>query len=158
SGDQTKRDVYDVKFRGDWKGVTAIRLEVLPHESLPKHGPGRIYYEGPFGDFFLSEITLTADGRPAKFSKATQTHANGKDTAVASIDGDPHTGWSISGAQGRSHVAVFNLKEPLAGAKELAIRLLFERYYAAGLGRFRISVTTDARPAEARLPGDIEQL
>src|SRR5262249_27508392 len=74
------------------------------------------------------------------------------------IDGDPHTGWSINGGQGRAHVAVFNLKEPLARAKELAIRMLFERYYAAALGRFRISVTTDARPAEARLPADIEQL
>ena len=34
----------------------------MPHDSLPRGGPGRIFYEGPFGDFFLSEITLTADG------------------------------------------------------------------------------------------------
>jgi hypothetical protein len=54
---------------------------------------------------------------------------------------------------------VFNLAEPLADAKELAVSLLFERYYAASLGRFRISATTDARPAEARgLPADVEEL
>src|SRR5262249_28001625 len=67
------------------------------------------------------------------------------------------TGWTINGGQGRAHTAVFNLKEPLAAAGELAFQMIFERYYAAGLGRFRILVTTDARPAEARLPADIEE-
>src|SRR5262249_6580682 len=52
SGDQTKHDVYDLVFDTDQRGVTALRLEVLPHESLPRRGPGRAYYEGPQGDFF----------------------------------------------------------------------------------------------------------
>src|SRR5262249_41571988 len=69
-GDMSKRDVYDLAFHGDFKGVTALRLEVLPDERLPKHGPGRVYYEGAFGDFFLSEFTLGADGRPVKFARA----------------------------------------------------------------------------------------
>ncbi len=159
SGDQSKRDLYDLTFRPDLRGVTAIRLEALPHDSLPKHGPGRVYYEGPFGDFFLSEITLTADGQPVRWSRATHSFANSKNGAVAAIDGDPHTGWSISGGQGRSHTAVFNLASPLPDAKVVALRLLFERYYAAGLGRFRLAVTTDSRPAEARgLPADVEEL
>src|SRR5262249_48438105 len=54
SSDQTKRDVYDLKYKTDLQNITAVRLEVLPHESLPKNGPGRVFYEGPFGDFFLS--------------------------------------------------------------------------------------------------------
>ena len=33
SGDMSKRDVYDLSFRGDFKGVTALRLEVLPDEQ-----------------------------------------------------------------------------------------------------------------------------
>jgi hypothetical protein len=41
----------------------------------------------------------------------------------------------------------------------LSLRLLFERYYAAGLGRFRVSVTTDPRPVEASaMPADVEEL
>ncbi len=159
SGDQSKRDVYDVTFRGDLKGVTALRLEVLPDDSLPKHGPGRVSYEGPFGDFFLSELTLTADGKPLKLARATHSFASGASTAATAIDGDPLTGWSIDVGQGRPHTAVFNLAAPLGEAKELALRLLFERYYAAGLGRFRVSMTTDARPTEARgLPGEVEEL
>jgi hypothetical protein len=159
SGDQSKRDVYDVAFHTDLRGVTALRLEVLPDESLPKRGPGRVFYEGPFGDFFLSELTLTASGRPVKLARASHSFADGKNGAAAAIDGDPHTGWSIKGGQGRAHAAVFNLAQPLADARHLEVRLLFERYYAAGLGRFRISVTADAHPAEARgLPADIEDL
>ena len=46
AGDQSKRDVYTVKFRTELRGITAIRLEVLPDESLPRNGPGRTFYEG----------------------------------------------------------------------------------------------------------------
>ncbi|MFN3651552.1 MAG: PSD1 and planctomycete cytochrome C domain-containing protein [Armatimonadota bacterium] len=155
SGDQTKRDVYDLGFRTDLRGITAIRLEALPDERLPRRGPGRVYYEGPHGDFFLSEVTLTAGGLPVKISKASHSFAGGG-SAGAAIDGDPQTGWSINGGQGKVHTAVFNLEAPLADPKELSLRLLFERYYAAGLGRFRVSVTTDARAAEAGLPPEVE--
>src|SRR5262249_9716664 len=37
SGDTSKRDVYDLRFHTDVRGITALRLEVLPHDSLPKH-------------------------------------------------------------------------------------------------------------------------
>ncbi|MDR3637502.1 MAG: PSD1 and planctomycete cytochrome C domain-containing protein [Isosphaeraceae bacterium] len=159
SGDQSKSDTYDLTFREDLRGVTAIRLEVLPDDRLPRHGPGRIYYEGPFGDFFLSEVRLTAGGKAVPFSNATASVANGKNDAKAAIDGDPQSGWSIDGGQGRAHTAVFTLAAPLGETRELSLRLLFERYYAAGLGRFRIAVTTDPRPAIARdMPGDVEAL
>src|SRR5438128_1022343 len=64
SGDQNKRDVYDLTYRTDLLGITALRLEVLPDDSLPRHGPGRTFYEGAPGDFFLSELTLTAGAAP----------------------------------------------------------------------------------------------
>jgi hypothetical protein len=138
--------------------VTALRLELLPDESLPKKGPGRVYYEGPFGDFFLSEFTVTADGSPVKLSRATQSFADGANTAAKAIDGNPLTGWSINRGQGRAHAAVFNLAAPLREATELKFNLLFERYYAAGLGRFRLSVATQP-DAEARgLPAAVEEL
>jgi len=154
SGDQTKRDVYDLGLRTDLKGITAIRLEALPDDRLPKHGPGRIFYEGPFGDFHLSEVTLTSGGKPVKISRATQTFGS---SAQATLDGNPQTGWSINGGQGQAHAAVFDLAEPLADASDLNFQLLFERYFAAGLGRFRISVTNDPRSAEAAFPAEVEK-
>jgi hypothetical protein len=159
SGDQGKSDTYDLRFTGDLSGVTAIRLEVLPDERLPRHGPGRVYYEGPFGDFMLSEFTLTAAGKPVSLKAASHSFAKGGYEVAKAIDGDPQTGWSIDGGQGRAHSAVFTPAAPLPETADLHIRMLFERYYAAGLGRFRIAVTTDKGPAAAReMPADVEEL
>jgi hypothetical protein len=149
SSDQTKRDVYDLKFRTNLKGITAIRLEALPDERLPNGGPGRVFYEGPFGDFLLTKLSLSVGGNKMKFAKATQSFAAGKGTAAAAIDEDPFSGWSINGRQGEPHLAVFNLAEPLAEAGEFSLQMVFEMYFSAGLGRFRVSATNDSRPAEA---------
>ena len=66
SGDITKRDVYtltiDLEKQTSLKPdepITALRLEVIPDPRLPEGGPGRAFYEGQKGDFFLSELTVT---------------------------------------------------------------------------------------------------
>ncbi|HZV05517.1 MAG TPA: PSD1 and planctomycete cytochrome C domain-containing protein [Gemmataceae bacterium] len=159
SGDQSKSDTFDLSFQADLRGITAIRLEVLPDDRLPGGGPGRVYYEGPFGDFFLSEFRVFGGGKKTAMTKAAHSFASGGNTADKAIDGDPQTGWSINGGQGRAHTAVFTLASPLADASDLRIQMLCERYYSAGLGRFRISVTTDARPAIARdIPCEVEDI
>ena len=154
TGDQSKRDLYDLDFTGNSRGITAIRLEAIPDDRLPQRGPGNIYYEGPIGDFYLSEVTLTANGKPIALKEATETFASGANSAAKAIDGDPLSGWSINGAQGRWHAAVFRLERPLEADVPLHLNLLFERYYAAGLGRFRVSVTRDPAPATARDLGE----
>jgi len=159
SGDQSKRDVYNVRLRGGLRGITAIRLEALPDDRLPKRGPGRVFYEGAAGDFFLSEVRLTAGGKPVAIKEATASNPKAREAAAAAIDGDPQTGWSIGGGQGHEQRAVFRLAKPLDGASELTIELLFERYYAAGLGRFGISATSDPRPvAASEAPREIESI
>jgi hypothetical protein len=158
-GDQSKSDTYDLTFRTDLHGITALRLEVLPDERLPGGGPGRVYYEGPIGDFFLSEFRVFSGGEKASLTKAAHSFASGGGTADKAIDGDPQTGWSINGGQGRAHTAVFTLAVPLTEATELHMQMLFERYYSAGLGRFRISATTDTQAAIARdMPADVEEV
>lgn len=158
SGDQSKRDIYQLTYTGKLEKITALRLEVLPDDRLPKRGPGRIAYEGPFGDFFLSEFTARVEEKPVTFSSASHSFASDKNTASVAIDGDPQTGWSINGGQGKAHVAVFQLAEPLS-ADPLDVELLFERYYAAGLGRFRLWATSEERPVSAStLPTEVETL
>jgi hypothetical protein len=163
SGDQSKRDVYELEFAGDLRGVTALRLEALPHESLPRGGPGRTYYEGPEGDFFLSELVVQCAGERVRFAGASETYAKlgiggGASSAALAVDGEPHTGWSTSGKEGQAHQAVFHLQQPLAGGK-LTVQMIFERHYAADLGRFRISITREPRAITARSrPAEIEDL
>jgi hypothetical protein len=150
SGDQTKSDTYDLKFTDKIKGVTALRLEVLPHESLPGGGPGRTYYEGTKGDFFLSELSLKVAGKPVKFAAASDNlDKSAKAGARFAVDGDPATAWSTSNRPGQRHEAVLNFAQPVDFDGSASIRMLFERYYACGLGRFRISVTTAGTRAEA---------
>jgi hypothetical protein len=185
SGDMSKRDIYDLTY--DTAGIdriTAIRLECLTDERLPKRGPGRIYYEGPFGDFFLSKVTVRtgpsgrlapegatplaeradhgaqADhGAMATIASAGQSFASGNSTADKAIDDDPQSGWSINGGQGQSQWATFVLEQPLTGADRINLQLLFERYYAAGLGKFRVYATSDPRvTAESSLPTSVENL
>jgi len=162
SGDTTKSDTYELKFAGVPRGITAVRLEVLPDERLPGHGPGLTYYEGPKGDFFLGEFQLAADGQPVKFAHASQTSAGNAMgeknpvSAALAIDGDAQTGWSTNGRQGLADEAVFVPAAPLAQPGALELKMIFGRHYACPLGRFRVSVTTDPRAAEAReMPDDI---
>ncbi len=132
SGDITKSDTYELKFRTDLRGITAVRLEALPDDRLPRHGPGMAYYEGPKGDFFMGEFQLSADARPLKFARATESYAkNGfgsSASATLATDGDPQTGWSTSGREGERHEAVFVLAEPLARAGELQLKMMFGRH------------------------------
>ncbi len=164
SGDITKVDTYDLKFTNVPRGVTAVRLQALPDERLPNHGPGMTYYEGPKGDFFMGEFQLAADGKPVKIATATETFAKNSmggnpANAALAIDGDPQTGWSASGREGQESDAVFRLAAPLGEARELSLKMMFGRHYACSLGRFRISVSTDARDVPAReMPDEIERL
>jgi mono/diheme cytochrome c family protein len=159
SGDQAKRDIYELVFGPELSGATAIRVETLPDDRLPKHGPGRVYYEGPFGDFFLSEIQWDAGEQRLPWSAAAHSFANANNTAASAIDGQPLSGWAINGGQGQPHVAVFQLADAAPSANRHTLRMIFERYYAAGLGRFRISYTTAprAKDAPALLP-ELESL
>ena len=158
SGDQSKRDVYTLRFSSELKRITAIRLEVIPDDRLPRRGPGRVYYEGQFGDFFLSKLSVLAGGKAVPVRQASATGPNHAAIAAA-IDDDPQTGWTLGAGQGSEHRAVFQLASPVNDARELVVQLLFERYHAAGLGRFRISVTTDPQPITARdMPAEIEGL
>ena len=151
--------MYDLSFRTDLTNITALRIEALPDDRLPARGPGRVSYEGPFGDFFLCEVTLTNDGKKVRLGAVTADYADGKHQPRHAADGDVLTGWSVNGGQGQAHAIVFNFSEPIRSPGKLDLTLLFEKYYAAGLGKFRVSLTCDNKKAEARgLPGDLELL
>jgi hypothetical protein len=159
SGDMSKSDRYEVQVDKLPTKITALRLDVLPDESLPEHGPGRVFYEGPFGDFELSEWTAECDGAPIHFKGATQSYAANAGGASAAIDGNPLTSWSINKGQGESHSATFILDRPLHNAKSLSVQMLFEYYYACGLGKFRISATDGVVPTDRRvMPAEVDQI
>ncbi|MGV3484551.1 MAG: PSD1 and planctomycete cytochrome C domain-containing protein [Planctomycetaceae bacterium] len=151
SGDITKREVYTFRFdplpANANRQLTAIRLEALPDESLPAKGPGMAYYEGRRGDFFLSELIMRSRDEPIPLRAASHSYGklsigSGSADAVNVIDGEGSTGWSTSGAEGESHRWVANLNKPLSSEEPFEIQLVFERHFAAPLGRLRFAVTS----------------
>jgi hypothetical protein len=144
SGDTTKFDTYELQFDSVPAGATAIRLEALPDERLPSHGPGSTYYEGRKGDFFLNEFALTLDAQPVAIRSASHSYAKnqfGKNPVGAelTIDGDYQTGWSAAEKPGERSVAVYVLQKPMTPGKQFRLKMTFGRHFASSLGRFRIS-------------------
>lgn len=157
-GDFTKNDTYTLRFRNLPPGVKAIRLEAMTDDRLPKRGPGTVHYEGPEGDFFLSNLKASAGSKTIALKDASQSFANGGNTADKALDEDLQSGWSIDGGQGRNQNAVFHLAEPLSQTDEFQLDITFERYYAAAMGRLRIWVTTNENAKASSLPNDIYAL
>lgn len=164
SGDITKRDVFTLTFPLDQfhEPIQSLRLEVLPDERLPAHGPGRSYYEGRQGDFFLSEVTAERAGQALKFSGASHSYGkisigNGAE-ATNVIDSNGSTGWSTAEQEGRANQLVLNFAEPVSPQGELKIVMLFERHFAASLGRFRFSATTAAKATAQQWTVELEAI
>ncbi|MCA8998554.1 MAG: DUF1553 domain-containing protein, partial [Planctomycetaceae bacterium] len=166
TGDITKRDVFTLQFDLSQmpEPVTALRLEVLPDDRLPAQGPGRCYYEGRQGDFFLSELNAQVNGAKVPFASGSHSYGkisigNGSADAANVFDGEGSTGWSTSGQEGRANHLVLNFEQAIPAEGELQIEMIFERHFAASLGRFRISATT-AKPLVAAkpYPAEIESL
>jgi hypothetical protein len=163
SGDITKSDAYTVTVTAGSGPVTAIRLEALPDPSLPRQGPGMTYYEGPKGDFFMGEFRIRNGNQPVPIRAATHSYARnnfgGSAGAEFAIDGDPQTGWSTAGGEGKAHEAVFVFSQPIIPANgQLSLELIFGRHYACSLGRFRISVTSAPDPAASTLGSETQRL
>lgn len=173
TGDITKRDVFELEFElselaqassdGGSRGPTALRLEVLPDDRLPAGGPGRAFYEGRKGDFFLSELTVTANQQPAPIKSGSVSYGKlsiggGSADAENVFDGEGSTGWSVSGREGERHQLVVNFESPLPSTGTLRLKMLFERHFAASLGRFRVALCNQTDDAAAsNLADDVER-
>lgn len=167
SGDRPNRDVYNIELPTSLKDITALRLEVIPDDSLPNHGPGRGAVLGD-GNFMLSEIEIAAAplgsaerGTAVTLQSASADYPPQKFDAAKAIDGVLDTGWAIEGGIGKQHWAVFELKDKTGfepGTK-LSVKLIQRFIHQQTIGRFRISVTTDSHPVKASaVPPDIEAL
>lgn len=159
-GDTSKNDIYDLTFSEVPAGTRALRLEALPDARLPANGPGTTYYEGPEGDFFLGEITLTDAKGPVKIATASHSHAknhfSGGASAQAAADGQAQTGWTSAGRAGERDEAVFVLERAVAGP--LKVSMQFGRHYASSLGRFRLSAAGSEKAAASVADADVQEL
>ena len=158
-GDTSKHDIFELTFVPLDTPVAALRLEVLPDERLPGRGPGKTFYEGSKGDFFLTEFIVAG----AAVAEASETYAKNqfKDkptSAAMAVDGDIQSGWTIAGRTGERHVAVFKFDEPLPAGEAIRLEMHFGRHFASTLGKFRISATPDSDALLKSYSTEVEHL
>src|SRR6185295_193311 len=98
-------------------------------------------------------------GQPLVFAAATAVSPANPKAAVnlmTTLDGNATTGWGVAKV-GEPITAVYRLKQAADLDGELAFKLFFERHFSCGLGRFRISLTTDPREiAPSPHPAEVE--
>jgi hypothetical protein len=166
SGKDAAKDIYTLSLPPSPALVTAIRLEVLPDDSLPKRGPGRAYS----GSFVLTHFSVEKDdpmlveaGPDAvgqKLASAYDDYSQKGMEAAKAIEKGDGKGWSVDGEIGKPHAATFVLDKPIAPGTPLIIRM--EQLYGTEgttLGKFRISLSTDPLAAKkAAMPQDILKL
>jgi serine/threonine-protein kinase len=153
SGTLGTTDSYTVVARTNRVGITAIRLELLTHPSLPSLGPGRHSSGNPV----LSEFRLLAAPRhdPSAVKSVVLVNPTADFNQQSwdvpkAIDGNPETGWAILPEAGKPHWAVFETQEAIGFRGGTILTFVFDQNYpAAPLGCFRLSVTTVPRPVRA---------
>ena len=172
SGTRPETDVYVLQAQlaeiaSQQQPLSAIRLDVLKDETLPKQGPGR----ADNGNFVLSEITLdigTPEGmnQRRKFASAQADFSQTGYEVAQAIDGKEDTkGWAVSPQMGRDHAATFSLQAPLTEwTEQTSLTLRLSQQYTSQtlaphlLGRFRITFLFGESLESLGLPEHIRSL
>lgn len=143
SGDGSQDVVYSLGITLE-NPVRVLRLEVLPHASLPNHGPGR----HPTGNFHLMEVDVFAIDSKANRRKlqledpeASYSWPNRK--IEKAVDGDLGTEWHVWGRLGRAHSATFRLNPVPEARDRLIVELTSKAEHQ--LGCFRLSAAIQDR-------------
>ncbi len=131
-------DAYRILVRIASPRVAAVRLRVLPHEALPKNGPGL----AADGSFALSEFYIDSEGGQHRFNDAYADNEQSAYPAQAATDGDRRTGWSLSTNQ--AHEAVFVFAQPKTFAsRQIQFVMRHEAETGRGIGHFKLEVATE---------------
>ena len=145
-------DPYQVIVRTPGKQITAIRLRVLPHESLPSGGPGL----AENGNFVLTNFGVRVGDVASSIVMAAADHSQAGYSILDAIDDKSTTGWAINvdDAQKQAnpqlkmnapHEAVFVLNAPL-GKVEAILTLRHDLNQGYLMGRFAIELSEAAPP------------
>ncbi len=145
-------ETYRLTFHSHQQNLQALRLDAFADKSLPARGPG---LNGD-GSFQLGEITVTAKPLdPAatdapvtiKLKAVSAAFEDDKQPIAQAVDGNAGTAWVVRTTAKKDNGAIFEFEAPapvFASGTEFVVELKFRDL---GLGRFRLSASTEANPA-----------
>ena len=157
SGPNPDTDAYTIVAPLPPGIVTGLRLEALPHDSLPNRGPGR----PGNGNIVLTHVEIAlgssadmAGAAPLPIASATADYSQPRYPVEGAIDADPKSGWGLDPQTGRAHDATFVLGAPVSVPEPggfLRVKLEFRSHAARHqLGRFRLATTGARDPHRLR--------
>ncbi len=150
-GKNATNEVYTIVVQTKRQGITAVRLEALADDSLPKRGPGR----APNGNFALSNLQLwvaaagaQGPGAPVKLTQPLATFSQESLPVASAIDDNKKSAWAVDPQVGQNQAASFEIETPVSNPQgtTLTFTLKFENNAGHNLGRFRLSLSTAAKP------------
>ena len=142
SGENSATDIHELTIKPVAGTLAALKLEVMPHDSLPNKGLGRAD-DGRFrlGEIEVEIVTPEAEKKEEEEPKADDAKENADEKKdkkkenkpkklkfglaaadleetnyeiAKAIDGKPETGWGVAaGAIKEPHTALFTLSEPV---------------------------------------------
>ena len=161
-GTNAPGDVYILRLSGPFTRVSALRVELLPNDSLPEKSFGR----RSDGSFVLKSITVEAgplDGsaalQPVK-PRGVVADASRKGFDASNLmSGSDQPGWSIEGSHDPRYLHLL-LETPsdYPSGTALTVKLYHDSQQTnATLGSFRISATSlSTPPTQPALPSKVQ--
>ncbi len=162
SGPVPDMDTCTITATAPPASLTALRVDLLPDDSLPARGPGR----ASNGNLHLSEFEVqifrpsSAKAEPASIRRALSDFDQVDYGVAKAIDGDHKSSWAIHPQVGVPHHGIFELAAPVS--LEPGARLVITLRQLQGgshlLGRFRLSATTAPGASLRALPAAAEKI
>ena len=142
--------------------ITALRLDVLTHESLPNNGPGR----AANGNLHLNEVELRLfrPGSPnperLNIRRASADFSQEGWNIQQAIDGNLQTAWGIHPQEAQPHFAVFELAQPVSLTPDCSIHVLLRQIHGRKhiIGRLKLTVTDAAGDLTLAIPPEIADI
>jgi len=166
SGKKPEKDTYTLTFTNLPETFEGLRLEALPDASLPAKGPGR----AGNGNFVLTRMrcsvvrsngeTQTIVFTNARASIEQERSEEPKHWSAASVldekGSDDLSGWAILPGAGTAQQLVVQCASTVYMESGDRLKLKLIQNHGHGnhtLGRFRVSVTSDANTADGPITG-----
>lgn len=156
SGANPERTRYRIRLDVPDGGISAVRIEALPHDNFVAAGPGR----ASSGNFILSKAWIETGGRQIVPSGAVATFVQGGYAAQGVLDDNPESGWAVAGRYGQPSTLLLTFHQPVRSGDPIEVVLDFgsKQWPNHNLGHFRVSVS-DSRQASVELvPTEIRDL
>lgn len=155
TGENGPKDVYTFTLKAPAL-ARALRLEAMAHPSMPRGGPGR----ASNGNFALSDVKVTADGKAVKLIAARATFEQKGLPVAAAIDADPVSAWAVDPQFGKDHAAVFDFDQAVPSGSTVVVTLRFNNNAGHNIGRPRLSLSSQVSPpatADDGIPADVRK-